>query len=111
MSRRVGFKTISHSWKDPFYRKPPKPMAIARTPEQIAEAEDKRKDMMRGFGRQLGVPEADLEVFAAGNGAYRDLLDEREAQARALTKIADREARVAVEGDTDLNHDNVEAAE
>ncbi|QDZ10555.1 hypothetical protein [Devosia ginsengisoli] len=28
-----------------------------------------------------------------------------------LEKIKDREARTAVEGDTDLNHDNVEAAE
>ncbi|KFC62741.1 hypothetical protein FF80_03308 [Devosia sp. LC5] len=30
---------------------------------------------------------------------------------RALQRLKDREARVAVEGDTDLNHDNVEAAE
>jgi len=28
-----------------------------------------------------------------------------------LAKLKDREARVAVEGDTDMNHDNVEAAE
>jgi hypothetical protein len=28
-----------------------------------------------------------------------------------LSKLVDREARVAVEGDTDLNHDNAEAAE
>lgn len=28
-----------------------------------------------------------------------------------LARIADREARIAVEGDTDMNHDNVEAAE
>lgn len=33
------------------------------------------------------------------------------AAERATNKIKDREARVAVEGDTDLNHDNVEAAE
>lgn len=32
-------------------------------------------------------------------------------QQRALEKVKDREARFAVEGDTDLNHDNVEAAE
>lgn len=32
---------------------------------------------------------------------------ERKAQ-RGLTKIVDAEARVAVEGDTDLNHDNLE---
>jgi len=30
---------------------------------------------------------------------------------RFLALLADREARIAVEGDTDLNHDNVEAAE
>lgn len=31
--------------------------------------------------------------------------------ARAVEKIVDREARIAVEGNTDSNHDNVEAAE
>ena len=29
----------------------------------------------------------------------------------ATDKIRDWEARIAVEGDTDLNHDNIEAAE
>lgn len=37
--------------------------------------------------------------------------DQRDAKTRAITKIEDRKARIAVEGDTDLNHDNVEAAE
>ena len=40
-----------------------------------------------------------------------ELLVQRRAQYRAFTKLVDREARVAVEGDTDMNHDNVEVAE
>lgn len=45
----------------------------------------------------------DNERFAAR------MVAEMEAS-RGLSKLVDREARAAVEGDTDLNHDNIEVA-
>ncbi|WP_193336196.1 hypothetical protein [Devosia beringensis] len=47
-----------------------------------------------------------IESQTADFNAYVDSVRAK----KALQKIADREARVAVEGDTDLNHDNVEGA-
>lgn len=51
----------------------------------------------------------DVDEF--GDDRARELFAERIAQRRAQEKIKDREARIAVEGDTDTNHDNIEAAE
>jgi hypothetical protein len=84
MSRRAGLKTLRHGWQDPFYR--PKQQAAPQapmTPEQKARHE---------------------QLIA-------DFLDRAGCNSPALNRIKDMEARVAVEGDTDLNHDNIEAAE
>lgn len=51
------------------------------------------------------------EFDELGPARANELLRQRRAQSRALDKLADREARTAVEGGTDLNHDNIEAAE
>jgi hypothetical protein len=84
MSRIAGLKTLRHAWQDTDYRPKPKaPLPQPKTPEQLA-AEDRR-----------------IAEFLERSGCNRP----------ALNKIIDREARVAVEGDTDLNHDNIEAAE
>lgn len=40
--------------------------------------------------------------------AEADRKDRERRSQRGLTRIVDAEARVAVEGDTDLNHDNLE---
>jgi hypothetical protein len=54
------------------------------------------------------------EQIAASEKLYQDFIEEKgwnKSTTQSQEKIADREARVAIEGDTDLNHDNVEAAE
>jgi hypothetical protein len=85
MSRRAGLKTLRHGWQDPDYRKSSKPklVAVPKTPEQLA-ADKKFMD---------------------------DYLDRMGCNTPALNRIKDMEARVAVEGDTDLNHDNIEAGQ
>lgn len=47
----------------------------------------------------------DAEAFFASVRKRNEELDEGD---RALAREKDRSARVAVEGDTDLNHDNIE---
>lgn len=68
---------------DPFYKgKPKRPASPRLTDEEIA-------------------------ARRAANDAFIAAFFE----SRGMTILKDREARVAVEGDTDLNHDNVEPAE
>lgn len=84
MSRRAGLKTLRHGWQDPFYRPKQKaPQLQQTTPESLA----------------------------ATDRMIADFLERTGCNSRGLTKLVDREARVAVEGDTDFNHDNIEAAE
>ena len=67
----------------------------------------------RGLKRRVPPPPTEAEI------AERRAAGDREAEAMLVRmaanfghpKVVDREARVAVEGDTDLNHDNVEAAQ
>lgn len=64
--------------------------------------------LMRQMGASCGVAEEDMDLFVKDPNAYGELIQQRKAQARAIEKLADREARIAVEGDTDTNHDNLE---
>lgn len=81
-----GLRKVGSGWKGPFYRARPKPVPVMPTAEEVAQRM------------------ADNERFT------QRMLSELRAN-RGLDKIKDREARIAVEGDTDLNHDNIEAAE
>jgi hypothetical protein len=100
-------EAIVGGWKDPNYRAPVKRAPVARTPEQIKAEQAERDDFMRSMAASWGVAPEDVDLWINDPVAYRHKID----QQRALTKIEDRKARTAVEGDTDLNHDNVEAAE
>lgn len=82
-TRTAGLRAIRQGWKDPFYRAPVKPVYVPPTNEEIAERQRQNEALM-------------ARVFAEADQRH--------------PKIVDREARVAVAGDTDLNHDNVEAA-
>lgn len=57
--------------------------------------------------------QAQLEAAERSTARFLEAMNARFAQngQRALEKLVDREARVAVEGDTDLNHDNLEGGE
>ena len=93
-----GLRKLGGRWMDPNYRKPmkraaPKPM----TTEEV-EAYRNRTDI-------------EMAAFIERQSADFDAYVERVRQSQALARIVDSEARVSVEGDTDLNHDNVEAAE
>ena len=67
----------------------PRPALVIPTPEEAAAKRAASDKLMADF------------IEKAGWNKPRD----------PLAKLKDREARVAVEGDTDLNHDNVEGAE
>lgn len=81
-----GLRKVGGGWKDPFYRARPKPVLVMPTPEEVAQ---RRADNERFTQRMLAE-------MGANSG---------------VNKLKDIEARTAVEGDTDLNHDNIEAAE
>jgi hypothetical protein len=66
----------------------------ARIKEQ-QEHEDDMRQWRLDFGR-------------FGPAKAEEMLGQRKAQRRSIAKLVDREARIAVEGDTDANHDNLE---
>lgn len=103
MAKRLpaGLKAIRTDWANPFFRKPKvKATTPERTPEQRAAYEATMAKIDAHFNRPLEPGERGYAGPAEAN-----------PQQRALTKLVDREARIAVEGDTDSNHDNIEAAE
>lgn len=90
-----GMQKSRGDYRHPLYaRAGLSPVAIARTPSPDDAAAIRAKN------------EADMDAFIESQSA--------DLNAYVLSvhpKVADRDARIAVEGDTDLNHDNVEAAE
>ena len=80
-------------------------------PIKAAEAQVKHEKFLRDHAAGWGVAPDDVDLFVSDPEAYRAEMERRRTAARSEAKIADHYARVAVEGDTDLNHDNVEAAE
>ena len=88
-----GLRKSSGGYKHPLYARPAKrkvSVVPTLTPEEIAEKRAKSDAFIADFVERAGW---------------------NKPATPAQAKVADREARVAVEGDTDLNHDNVEAAE
>lgn len=77
-----GLRKMTHGWKDPLWRPPVKREQPPVTDEHRAKIQKLNDDF----------------IEKAGWNKPRDPLE----------KIEDRKARDAVEGDTDLNHDNVE---
>lgn len=90
-----------------------------KTPEQmaadLATSQENFANLMRETALSWGVRPEDVELFATDQVAYGELMERRKAEKsggqKSLDKNNDREARKAVEGDTDLNHDNLEGGE
>jgi hypothetical protein len=100
MAKRLpaGLKTVRSDWANPFWRRPNSaPATRERTPEEKAAYDAIMAKAENHFNRPL----------EPGERGYKGPVDEPPQQ-RALSKIVDREARIAVEGDTDSNHDNLE---
>ena len=77
-------------------------------PIKAAEAKAKNDQFLRDHAVGWGVAPEDVDLFVSDPEAYRAEMERRAAAARSDAKVQDFYARVAVEGDTDLNHDNVE---
>lgn len=90
-----GLRKSRGDYMHPLYASKPKPAAA---PVKVYSPEE--------VERLRAIRDAEADAFIARQSAkYRQPLTDTHP------KVADRAARVAVEGDTDLNHDNVEAAE
>jgi hypothetical protein len=59
------------------------------------------------------IPQRSAEEIEASTQRFLAMIDQRRQSngQKALEKLVDREARTVVEGDTDLNHDNLEGGE
>lgn len=75
-----------------------------KTPEQLQVQTAGEREVMRGIGLGWGVAPEDIDLWIDDQEAYRVMI----AQRRALEKIHDQRARTSVEGNTDINHDNLE---
>lgn len=85
MTRTAGLRTHKQGWKDrSLYRPRHTPSAVINFSEEEREAQN------------AALIEAMTARLNPANGQ------------QALNKLVDREARISVEGDTDLNHDNLE---
>lgn len=82
----AGLRKARGDYMNPLYRRPAKaPAAVVASEEEISR---RREDNARFEARMISEMEA----------------------SRGLGRLVDREARAAVEGDTDLNHDNIEVS-
>lgn len=84
---------------------------LATLSKSVKDGQPKWEAMQREMAAKWGVAEEDMDLFMNEPDAYRAKMDQHHSQNRALEKLVDREARIAVEGDTDSNHDNIEAAQ
>lgn len=90
-----GLRKSRGDYMHPLYAGKPKPAAPVLKVYSPEEVEKLR-----------AIRDAEADAFIARQSAkYREPITDTHP------KIVDRAARVAVEGDTDLNHDNAEAAE
>lgn len=104
-----GLRTVRSDWgNDSIYRRRKKTVPRPLTEEERAESRKRSEEAMRMVGRLGGVAEEDLDLFVNNPDAYRTLCQQRKSQQRVLAKLIDGEARQSVEGNTDLNHDNLE---
>lgn len=92
----------------PLYRRR-NPFSSVPTNEQVEQRRQASVSAMDGILREQavskwGVAPEDADKFISDPDGYR-------TQQRVAEKLKDRGARIAVEGDTDANHDNIEAAE
>ena len=91
MAGTPGLRKITPGWKDDsiYPRKKRRPAFVPLTEEQ-------KQAQLEAAERSTARFLADMNARFAQNGQ------------RSLEKLVDRTARDAVEGDTDLNHDNLE---
>ena len=86
---------------------------MARMPSGLRKAAGGWRNPLDKRREPIQQPQRSPEDAAATREFYRKLREDliRQQSNPSLDKVVDSYARVAVEGDTDMNHDNVEAAE
>lgn len=72
------------------------------------EEKAKRFQAYRDYQEDMAVWRKEFDDPNIGPDEANKRLEHRRNQRRILEGFVDRDARVAVEGDTDLNHDNLE---
>jgi hypothetical protein len=80
----------------------------AKSPQQVEAENQAVFRIKRDLGISWGVAPEDIEFWLSDPQGYRAMIVQRQAQERALEKIQDMGARTSVEGNTDINHDNLE---
>lgn len=100
MAKRLpaGLRYVRSDWANPIFNKRKQK---ATTPERTPEEKGRYEEIMKKADAHFNRP------FEPGERGYMGP-EPIDPQQRALSKIVDREARIAVEGDTDSNHDNLE---
>lgn len=110
--------SIPHGAYAPNYRRGVKSERAARRDAKIAAfdalpAEDQAKRMQpqRDYADDMAIWRREFDDPTIGPEEASKRLKHRRDQRRILESFVDQDARVAVEGDTDLNHDNLEGGE
>lgn len=75
------------------------------------EEKAKRMQAQRDYQTDMAIWRKEFDDPAIGPDEASKRLTHRRDQRRILEGFVDQDARVAVEGDTDLNHDNLEGGE
>lgn len=100
------------------YRRGAKSEKAARREAMIAafdalptEEQAKRRQAQRDYADDMAIWRREFDDPTIGPDEASKRLKHRREQRRILDGFVDQDARVAVEGDTDLNHDNLEGGE
>lgn len=119
MARTPGLRTIQQGWKNnSIHRRSSTSEKAARREAQIRafdalppEEQAKRMQAHRDYQADMEIWRKEFDDPAIGPDEASKRLRHRRDQRRMLESFVDQDARKAVEGDTDDNHDNTEAAE
>lgn len=110
--------SIPHGAYAPNYRRGVKSERAARRDAMIAafdalptEEQAKRMQAQREYADDMAIWRREFDDPTIGPDEASNRLKHRREQRRILESFVDQDARVAVEGDTDLNHDNLEGGE
>lgn len=119
MARTPGLRTVQQGWKNnSIHRRSSTSEKAARRDAQIRafdalppEEQAKRMQAQRDYQADMDIWRKEFDDPAIGPEEASKRLKHRRDQRRILEGFVDQDARVAVEGDTDLNHDNLEGGE
>lgn len=107
--------SIPHGAYAPNYRRGVKSERAARRDAQVnafnalsPEEQSKRMHAQRDYADDMAIWRREFDDPTIGPDEASRRLKHRRDQRRILEGFVDQDARVAVEGDTDLNHDNLE---